>query len=159
MSDANVADLVCGMHADELRGVSEVMARYVRLVHKAATGKPLAGDEATVAASCAYELGFPPDRFDRDVATVKAEQTLAAQMEQDEVSKAQTRAVGDQHREKLKALEAEMRATRVAMQRMSGAAMERSARRTQHATLRAANPHLFKPAATLTETEWKAVRT
>lgn len=157
MSGGTVAELVKGMHDDAARGMVDVMNRYANIVRKAATGT-LTQDEAATAASIAYELGLPVDRFDRDVSVVKAERALVAQMEVDEAEKAKSKERGQAYRDKLKALEDEHRETQKAMKRMTGEAMNRSQRKVDHAQMLAANPHLFKPADTLSDNEWKAVR-
>lgn len=157
MSGGTVADLVKGLHDEAARGIVDVMARYTAMVHKAAAGT-LSHDEAVIAASIAYDMGLPADRFDRDVAVVKDERAMVAQMERDKAAESQSRQRGEDYRDKLKALEQEIRDTRVAMHRLSGDAMTRTQRRIDHARLHAENPHLFKPADTLSDAEWKAVR-
>lgn len=157
MSGGTVAELVKGMHDEAARGMVDVMNRYADMVRKAATGK-LTQDEAATAASIAYEMGLPVNRFDRDVAIVKAERALVAQMERDEAEKAKSNERGQALRDKLKSLEDEHRETQKAMKRMTGEAMNRSQRKVDHAQMLAANPHLFKPADRLSDTEWQAVR-
>lgn len=157
MSGGTVAELVKGLHDEAAQGLVDVMTRYTNMVRKAAGGT-LSHDEAVIAASIAYEMGLPVDRFDRDVAVVKAERALVAQMERDEAEKAASNERGRAYREKLKALEAEHRETQMAMKRMTGEAMNRAQRKVDHAQMHAANPHLFKPADTLNDDEWKAVR-
>lgn len=157
MSGGNVAELVKGLHDEAARGMVDVMTRYTDIVRKAADGT-LTHDEAVSAASIAYEMGLPVDRFDRDVAVVKAERALVAQMKRDEAEKAASKERGQAYREKLKALEDEHRETQMAMKRMTGEAMVRSQRKVDHARMLAANPHLFKPADSLSDSEWQAVR-
>jgi len=158
MSEGSVAELVKGLHDEAGRALVDVLGRYADLVRKAAAGD-LAHDDAVAAASIAYEMGLPGDRFDRDVRIVRAERALATQMERDRVAEAESRAKGAEFRAMLKALEQEIRNTRVAMNRHGGEAMNRAQRRQDHAKLVNEHPHLFKPADTLTDTDWKAVRT
>ena len=157
MSGGNVAELVKGLHNEAGRALVDVVGRYADLVRKAATGK-LSPDEAATAASIAYELGLPPERFDRDVAIVQAERKLAAVIEADEAAKTQTRAKGEEYRARITALEKELRELRAASQRISGEAMMRTNRKIDHAKMQSEHPHLFKPADTLSDAEWKAVR-
>ena len=157
MTEGCVAELVKGLHDEAGRALVDVLGRYADLVRKAAAGK-LSHDEAVAAASIAYEMGLPADRFDRDVGIVKAERALAAQMERDLVAQAESRTKGAEFRAKLKTLEQEIRTTKVAMHRHSGEGMNRAQRRQDHAKLVKEHPHLFKPADTLTDTDWKAVR-
>jgi hypothetical protein len=157
MSEGSVAELVKGLHDEAGRAMVDVVGRYAELVRKAATGK-LSPDEAVAAASIAYEIGLSADRFDRDVGIVKAERALAAQMERDLVAQAESRAHGAAFREKLKALDEEIRNTKLAMHRHAGEAMVRSQRRAEHVQMLGANPHLFKPADTLSDADWKAAR-
>lgn len=152
-----VAELIKGMHDEAARGMVDVMARYANLVRKAAAGT-LTHDEAATAAGIAYEMGLPADRFDRDVASVKAERALAAQMVADATAKSESRAKHESHRERIRALRVEIRQAEAAMARAQGESMMRTQRRADHARLLAENPHLFKAADTLSETDWKAVR-
>jgi hypothetical protein len=158
MTTTNVADLVCELHADELRGVSDVLARYVALVQKVASGKTLAADEAVSAASCAYELRLPPDRFDRDTAAVRAVMSLEAQIVEDEKVRATARQDNENERQKLADLQRAVTEQQLRMRRMYSLAMERQTRRSQRDDLRKASPHLFVPAAALTDNQWAAVR-
>jgi hypothetical protein len=158
MSEGSVAELVKGLHDEAGRALVDVLGRYSALVRKAADDK-LSHDEAVAAASIAYEMGLPADRFDRDVGVVKAERALAAQMERDLVAQGESRAKGAEFRALLKALEQEIRNTKVAMHRHGGEGMNRAQRRQDHARLIKEHPHLFKPADTLSDSEWQAVRT
>lgn len=157
MSGGTVAELVKGLHDEAACGMVDVMNRYANMVRKAATGK-LTQDEAATAASIAYEMGLPVNRFDRDVAVVKAERALAAQMVADATAKSESRAKHEWHRERIKALQDEIRQAEAAMARANGESMMRAQRRSDHARLLAENPHLFKPADRLSDTEWQAVR-
>lgn len=157
MSEGSVAELVKGLHDEAGRAMADVMGRYADLVRKAAAGK-LKRDEAVAAASIAYEIGLPPDRFDRDVGIVEAERKLAAIIEADEAAKTQTRAKGDEYRARITAIEKELRELRAASQRISGEAIVRMNRKTEHAQMQARHPHLFKPVDQLTDADWKAVR-
>lgn len=152
-----VAELIKGMHDEAARGMVDVMARYANLVRKAAAGT-LTHDEAATAAGIAYEMGLPADRFDRDVASVKAERALAAHMVADATAKAESRANHESHRARIKALHDEIRQAESAMARAQGESMMRAQRRADHARLLTENPHLFKPADRLSDTEWQAVR-
>ncbi len=157
MTTTKVADLVCELHAEELRGVSDVLARYVGLVQKVAGGKTLAADEAASAAATVFELRLPPDRFDRDVSALRTVLDLDKRISED--AKAMpTREVNDAEREKLAELERAVVEQKLRMRRSVGLAMERQTRRTQREELVAANPHLFRDAVTLTDNEWAAVR-
>ena len=157
MSGGTVAELVKGLHNEAGRALVDVVGRYADQVRKAATGK-LSPDEAATAASIAYELGLPPERFDRDVAIVQAERKLAAVIEADGAAKTQTLARGEEYRERITALEKEIRELRAASQRISGEAMMRTNRKIDHAKMQSEHPHLFKSADTLSDAEWKAVR-
>ncbi len=157
MSGGSVAELVKGLHDEAGRAMVDVVGRYADLVRKAATGK-LSRDEAATAASIAYEIGLPPERFDRDVAIVQAERKLAAVIKADEAAKTQTTARGQEYRARITALEKEIRELRAASQRISGEAMMRTNRKIDHAKMQSEHPHLFKPADTLTDDDWKAVR-
>jgi hypothetical protein len=158
MSGGSVAELVKGLHNEAGRAMADVLGRYTGLVRKAAAGK-LTADEAATAASIAYELGLPPERFDRDVAIVQAERALATQMERDRVARAESRAKGEELRAMLKALEQEIRNTKVAMSRHGGESMNRAQRQQDHARMLAEHPHLFRPADTLSDSEWQVART
>jgi hypothetical protein len=157
MTTTNVADLVCEMHAEELRGVSDVLARYVALVQKVAAGKTLAADEAASAAAAVFELRLPPDRFDRDVSAVRTVLDLDKRIAED--AKAMlTREANDAEREKLAALERAVVEQKLHMRRLTSFAMERQTRRAQREEMVKDNPHLFRDAVTLTDNEWAAVR-
>lgn len=157
MTTTNVADLVCEMHAEELRGVSDVLARYVALVQKVAAGKTLAADEAASAAAAVFELRLPPDRFDRDVSAVRTVLDLDKRIAED--AKAMpTREANDAEREKLAALERAVVEQKLHMRRLTSLAMERQTRRAQREEMVKASPHLFRDAVTLTDNEWAAVR-
>jgi hypothetical protein len=153
----SVAEIMQGMQAEVARGEADVMQRYVELVNKAAAG-PLDRDAAVVAASIAYELGMQPDRFDRDVRTVKAERALAAQLVEDD--KARETSTADLHacRDMIRALEEEIKAARLRAHRIEGEGQARVTRRMEHARLQSDNAHLFKPAESLSDNDWKAVR-
>jgi hypothetical protein len=157
MSGGTVAELVKGMHDDAARGMVDVMNRYANIVRKAATGT-LTQDEAATAASIAYELGLPVDRFDRDVAVVKAERAMVAQIDADEASKDERAEQRESLRLRLKVLEQEVKETQQQIRRFPLESMVRASRVIEHAQLHTANPHLFKAADTLSDDEWKAVR-
>lgn len=157
MSESNVAELIRGMNDEAHRGLAEVLTRYVSMVRKAAES-PLSRADAVVAASVGYELGLPPDRFDRDVAIVRQEAALAKQLEADAKVASTSRADGDADRAKLAALEKQVAEHRVAMQQRFNESFARQERRTQHGQMQAQHPHLFKPADQLTNAEWQAVR-
>jgi hypothetical protein len=152
----NVADLVGDLHAEELRGVADVLARYVALVRKAAEGKTLSPEDAVSAASCAYELRMPADRFDRDVATWRAVAELERQIAEDDANKP-TREDHERERAKLAALEKAVVDQKLAMQKMTGFAHTRVARSTHRSELQKANPHLFGNGV-LSPNEWAVVR-
>lgn len=156
MTTTSVADLVCDLHAEELRGVSDVLTRYVALVRKAAEGQVLSPDEAVSAASCAFELRLPPDRFDRDVATMRAVISLDARIVEDEGA-VLTREDNDAERQRLAELEKAVVEQKLRMRRLVASAMERQNRRTERAQLAKANPHLFGNGV-LNDNEWAAVR-
>lgn len=158
MTTASVAELVAEMHADEMRGIEDVRGRYLELVRKAASGKPLSPEEAKTAAACAFEMKLPADRFDTDAGIVRGEQSLAAMIERDKVAKAESPAKGDAYRARLIAIEKERREIEAAMQRMQGEAILRSQRLVEHARMLKDNPHLFKPVDEITDADWKAVR-
>jgi len=134
-----------------------VMQRYAEFVRKAAAG-PLDHDTAVVVASIAYELGMPPDRFDRDVRTLRAEQALATQLDDDDKARETSRADAEACRDMIRALEAEIRKQRLRVHQIEGEGQARVARRMEHARLRSENAHLFKAAEELSDREWKAVR-
>lgn len=157
MSGGTVAELVKGMHDEAARGMVDVMNRYAAMVRKAADGK-LSKAEALTAASIAYEMGLPADRFDRDVAVVKAERELIVQIEADDIEAAASRAKSAEFKARLAELEKAIRQTRMAARRSMGDALNRTQRKVDHATMRATNPHLFKPADELTDTDWNEVR-
>lgn len=157
MMTTNVADLVLDLHADEMRGVADVLGRYVALVRKAAEGAGLSAEEAVSAASCAFELQFPPDRFDRDVATWRAVAGLEARIVEDDEATATAREQSDAARAKLAELERAVVEQRQRMARSVGAAHERVTRRTQRDEMKKSNPHLFGNGV-LSVNEWAAVR-
>lgn len=154
----SVAELVKDMQGEAARGMADVVSRYAALVSKAA-GASLTNDEAVMAASLAYELGLPADRFDRDVATMRAERVLAAQIERDTVEREASRDKGDEYRALLQELEMERRRTLAAMHALTGAAHNRTQRKVEHARILKTNPHLFNPTAGLTDAQWREVRT
>jgi hypothetical protein len=156
MMTTNVADLVCDLHAEELRGVSDVLTRYAALVRKAAEGQVLSPDEAVSAASCAFELRLPPDRFDRDVVTMRAVMALDARIVEDEGT-VLTREDNDAERQRLAELEKAVVEQKLRMRRLMSGAMERQNRRTEREQLAKANPHLFGNYV-LSDNEWAAVR-
>lgn len=156
MTTNNVADLVSELHADEMRGVADVLARYQALVRKAATGK-LTADEAVAAASCAYELQLPFDRFDRDVATWRTVAGLEAQIVEDNKAKATSRQESDAARAKLAELERAVQEHRARMSRSLSFSHERVTRLTQCEEMKKANPHLYGNGV-LSNNEWAAVR-
>jgi len=157
MSGGTVAELIKGLHDEAGRGIVDVMTRYADLVRKAATGT-LAHDEAVAAASIAYELGMPVDRFDRDVAVVKRHAALEAQMESDAADMATHPERGRAARARIDELEKALRLAQSVPHRLFAEAMARGQRREEQARTVAENPHLFKPADTLSDNEWKAVR-
>ena len=152
----NVADLVCELHADEMRGVADVLARYRDLVRKAAAG-PLAADEAVAAATCAYELQLPPDRFDRDVAAWRQSVALEQQIRIDDAEAARNREKCAGFKQRLEELEIERRQTLMEQDRLVGQAHNRTERRTLQARIAKEHPHLFGNGV-LTTNEWAAVR-
>jgi hypothetical protein len=152
-----VAELMKGMNDEAQRALADVLGRYVEMVRKAAES-PLSRADAVVAASIAYELGLTPERFDRDVATVKAEAVLAKQLELDAKAASTSRSDMDNDRAKLAALEKQVNEQRVVMQRRHVEALVRQERRVQHAKVLAESPHLFKPADQLTSADWQEVR-
>lgn len=154
----SVAELVKDMQGEAARGMAEVLSRYAALVGKAAGGK-LTHDEAVMAASLAYEMGLPADRFDRDVAIMRAERVLAEQVERDAAEKEASRAKGDEYRALLRELELEHRKTQAAIHGIAAQAMERTQRKVEHARILKTNPHLFNPTAGLTDAQWREVRT
>lgn len=157
MSGGTVAELVKGMHDEAARGMVDVMNRYADMVRKAATGK-LTQDEAATAASIAYEMGLPADRFDRDVAVVKAERSLTTQIERDRADKSTHAERARAARARIDEFERELKLARAVPHRLHGEAIARAERLQEQARMVAANPHLFKAADTLSDNEWKAVR-
>lgn len=156
MTTTNVADLISELHADEMRGVADVLARYAGLVRKAATGT-LSADEAVAAASCAYELQLPFDRFDRDVATWRAVAGLEAQIAVDNAAKATSRQESDAAKLRLAELERAVEEQRARMRRTLAVAHERVTRLTQCEEMKKANPHLYGNGV-LSNNEWASVR-
>jgi hypothetical protein len=152
-----VADLVCEMHAEELRGVSDVLSRYVGLVRKVADGKSLTADEAASAAAAVFELRLPPDRFDRDVSAMRTVLDLDKRIAED-ANAVMSREANDAERDKLAQLERAVTEQKLRMRRFTSLAMERQTRRSHRDELVKASPHLFRDAVTLTDNEWTAVR-
>jgi len=116
-------------------------------------------EDAVMVASIAYELGMPPDRFDRDVRTVKAERTLAAMIVEDE--KARATSTADLHtcRDTIRALEEEIKVQRQRIHQLEGEGQARVARHMERARLQMEYAHLFKAPDTLSDNEWRALRT
>ena len=156
MTTSSVADLMAEMHGDELRGVADVLGRYVALVAKVAGGKPLSDDEAVSAASCAFELKLPPDRFDRDVGTWRNVAAIDRQIDADEANKP-TREDHERDRAKLAELQKAVEEHQLKMQRAAGHAHARATRITQRREMAQANPHLYGNGV-LSDREWAAVR-
>jgi hypothetical protein len=152
----NVADLVLDLHADEMRGVADVLGRYVALVQKVADGKTLTDDEAVSAASCAFELRLPADKFDRDVAAWRTAGELDRAIAHDEAN-APTREDTERERAKLAELEKAVIEQKLAMRKMPAFAHMRAMRASQRNELHKANPHLFGNGV-LSANEWAAVR-
>jgi phage shock protein A len=157
MSGGSVAELVQGMHDEATRGMVDVLSRYTSLVHKAVAGK-MTQQEAVSAASIAYELGMPVDRFERDVATVKAERELVKQIEADEAAKDERTEQRETLRLRLKVLEQEIKETQQQIRRHPLESMVRASRVEDRNRLHATSPHLFKAADNLSDSEWQAVR-
>jgi lipocalin len=156
MTTTTVADLMADMHGNELRGVADVLARYVSLVRKVAEGGSLTDDEAVTAASCAYELKLPPDRFDRDVGTWRNVAAMDARIAEDEANKP-TADDARAEREKLAALEKAVEEQRLKMRRDVALGMARVTMQTQRREMAQANPHLYGNGV-LSDREWAAVR-
>jgi hypothetical protein len=156
MATTNVADLVLDFHAGEMRGVAEVLERYRGLVAKVADGGTLTEDEAVTAASCAFELKLPPDRFDRDVGTWRNIAAMDRQIAENEANKP---TADDQRAEraKLAALEKAVNDQRLKMRRDISLGMARVVLQTQRREMAQANPHLFG-SGVLSANEWAAVR-
>lgn len=156
MATTNVAGLVAEMHGDELRGVADVLGRYVDFVRKVADGKPLTDDEAVSAASCAFELQLPPDRFDRDVATWRGVAAMDRQIADDEANKP-TAEDAIAEKAKLAALQKAVADQELKMRRSVSLAAARATRIAQRREMAKANPHLFG-SGVLSVNEWAAVR-
>lgn len=156
MTTTNVADLVFDLHADEMRGVSDVLGRYVALVKKVASGKTLTQEEAVSAASCVYELQLPADRFDRDVSTWRTVADLEQRIAHDEANKP-TREDHERDKAKLLELQKAVEEQVLAMRRTVALGTERVTRITQRDEMKKANPHLFGNGV-LSNNEWAAVR-
>lgn len=152
----SVAELMADMHGNELRGVADVLGRYVALVRKVAEGGTLTDDEAVTAASCAFELKLPPDRFDRDVATWRNVTAIDRQIADDEATKP-TREDHERDRTKLAELQKAVEEHQLKMRRAAGHAHARATRITQRREMAQANPHLFGNGV-LSNNEWAAVR-
>jgi hypothetical protein len=156
MATTNVADLVLDFHAGEMRGVADVLDRYKALVAKVADGGTLTEEEAVTAASCAFELKLPPDRFDRDVGTWRNVAAMDRQIAANDTSKP---TADDQRaeREKLAALEKAVNDQRLKMRRDISLGMARVVVQTQRREMAQANPHLYG-SGVLSQNEWAAVR-
>jgi hypothetical protein len=154
----SVSEIMQTMQAEIARGEADVLQRYVGLVERAADG-PLSGEDAKVAATVAYELGMRPERFDRDVATVKAERALAAQIVEDEKSRATSTADLHACRDMIKALENEIKATRLRVHQLEGEGQARVQRQMERSRLRSEYAHLFTAADSLNDNQWSALRT
>ena len=152
----SVADLVHDLHADEMRGVSDVLGRYVALVRKVAGGKTLTPDEVVSAASCVFELQLPADRFDRDVSTWQTVADLEQRIATDDASKP-AREDNDRERAKLAALQKAVEEQLLAMRRTVALGTERVTRKTQCGEIRKSNPHLFG-GGVLSHNEWATAR-
>jgi hypothetical protein len=156
MTTTSVAYLMAEMHGDELRGVADVLGRYVALVRKVAEGKPLSDDEAVSAASCAFELKLPTDRFDRDVATWRTVADLDRLIAKDDA----TKPTADDFRaekERLAELKKAVVEQELKMRRAVSLGMARATRVSQRNEFAKANPHLFG-SGVLSSNEWAAVR-
>ena len=156
MATTNVADLVLDFHAGEMRGVADVLDRYKALVAKVAEGGTLTEDEAVTAASCAFELKLPPDRFDRDVGTWRNVAAMDAKIAENEANKPTADDMRAE-REKLAALEKAVEEQRLKMRRDISLGMARVVVQTQRREMAQANPHLFG-SGVLSDREWNAVR-
>jgi lipocalin len=156
MATTNVADLVLDFHAGEMRGVADVLDRYKALVAKVADGGTLTEEEAVTAASCAFELKLPPDRFDRDVGTWRNVAAMDRQIADNDANKP---TADDQRaeREKLAALEKAVNDQRLKMRRDIALGMARVVTQTQRREMAQANPHLYG-SGVLSANEWAAVR-
>ena len=156
MATTNVADLVLDFHAGEMRGVADVLDRYKALVAKVADGGTLTEEEAVTAASCAFELKLPPDRFDRDVGTWRNVAAMDRQIADNDANKP---TADDQRaeREKLAALEKAVNDQRLKMRRDISLGMARVVVQTQRREMAQANPHLYG-SGVLSQNEWAAVR-
>jgi lipocalin len=156
MATTNVADLVLDFHAGEMRGVADVLDRYKALVAKVADGGTLTEEEAVTAASCAFELKLPPDRFDRDVGTWRNIAAMDRQIADNDANKP---TADDQRaeREKLAALEKAVNDQRLKMRRDISLGMARVVVQTQRREMAQANPHLYG-SGVLSQNEWAAVR-
>lgn len=152
----SVADLVQDLHADEMRGVSDVLGRYAALVRKVAGGKTLTPDEVVSAASCVFELQLPADRFDRDVSTWRTVADLEQRIATDKASKP-AREDNDRERAKLAALQKAVEEQLLAMRRTVALATERVTRETQCGEIKKTNPHLFGDGV-LSPNEWATAR-
>lgn len=151
-----VTDLVLDMHADEQRGISDILRKYVGLVEKAADGKLTAEDKAA-AAGYVFELKFPPDRFDRDVGTWRVVRSLDAEIAADEKTKpsAEDNLAA---KEKLRELEAAVVEHRLQMQRAVSLAHGRVHKQTHRNSIAKENPHLFSATGVLSANEWANAR-
>jgi hypothetical protein len=154
---ANVAELVKELHAEAHRGAAAMLERYVVFVKQAAKGQ-LSPADAEKAATLAYELELPADRFDRDTAAVRMEQDLCKQMDADADEAARSRQKGEELRARLLELEQQRRATLAAQHGLFGESHNRQQRRIEHARLLAESPHLFADPGMLTNAQWQAIR-
>ena len=153
----NVAELVNELHAEAHRGEAALLSRYVELVQQAAKAK-LAPEAAAEVARLVYEMELPADRFDRDLAIVKRRASLETQIQADAEAALTHRARGDANRARIAELEQELKQAKASHHRLFGEAMARQQRREEVAKTIAEHPHLFAEAATLTDSQWRALR-
>jgi hypothetical protein len=153
----NVAELVSNLHAEAERGSRALLGRYVEIVKQAAKGE-LSPTKAAEAAMLAYEMEMPPDRFDRDLAILKQQASLEAQIAADDKEAGQSRALSQAYKARLAELEHERREVAAAWQRMEGESAQRVANRAELERRKREHPHLFSDPSAITESQWNILK-
>jgi hypothetical protein len=153
-----VAEAIAQKREAELALTDRRLKAYREAVTLAADGKPIPATVADSAAVAAHELRLHHDRLARDVGTMKNALSLDRQMAEFEAGSAARNERLHELKQELIAAEKLIREMRAEQHRLSVAGAEWVAWKTRRNELEQENPHLFRPAADLSDAQWQRLR-